>query len=349
MRSTRPKPLHLLCGRAMLVHVLDALFEVPVERAVVVVGHGAERVTKKLIDDGPAGLAIDFVEQRVQRGTGDALMVALTAFPDDDLGEEDDAEVLVLPGDAPLIRPATLAALLATHRQAGAGATLLSARPDDPYGYGRVVRGRGGAIRGIVEEVEASPDEAAIEEVATSIYCFRRSLLAPALRRISPRNRQGEYYLTDVIEVLAAAGYPVASLAVDDAMEAAGVNDRVQLAMAESELRRRINRRWQNLGVTMVDPEHTFVEASAQLAPDVTLFPGVTLQGHTVVGEGAEIGPGCRLIDTVVGAGAVLTHTVAIDADIGARAKVGPFVHLGPGSVVATDAVTAAFYTSFQH
>ncbi|MDP8936882.1 MAG: NTP transferase domain-containing protein, partial [Actinomycetota bacterium] len=252
MRSTRPKPLHLLCGRAMLLHILDAMAEVPVERAVVVVGHGAERVTKKLIDEGPGDLAIDFVEQRVQRGTGDALMVGLSAVPDDDPDDEDDAEVVVVPGDAPLIRPATLAQLVRAHRERGAAATLLSARLSEPEGYGRVVRGRDGGVLRIVEEVEAGPEEKAIDEVATSIYCFRRSLMAPALRRLTPENRQGEYYLTDVIEVLAAAGHPVGSLVVDDPNEVVGVNDRAQLAVAEAELRRRINQRWMSQGVTMV-------------------------------------------------------------------------------------------------
>ncbi|HSH22434.1 MAG TPA: sugar phosphate nucleotidyltransferase [Acidimicrobiales bacterium] len=346
MRSTRPKPLHLLCGRAMLLHILDAMAEVPVHRAMVVVGHGAERVTKKLIDDGPAGLAIHFVEQRVQRGTGDALMVALTAIPDDDLDDEDDGELVVVPGDAPLIRSATLAQLVAVHRERRAAATLLSARLPDPTGYGRVVRGRDGGVRRIVEEVEAGQEERAIDEVATSIYCFRRNLLAPALRRLTPENRQGEYYLTDVIGVLATAGHPVTSLVADDAMETVGVNDRGQLAVAEAELRRRINDRWMARGVTMVDPGRTYVESGVRLAPDVTLFPGTVLGGHTVVGEGAELGPDTRLVDCMVGAGAVVDHSVGIDAEIGSGARVGPFAALAPGAVVATGAVTGPFYTS---
>ncbi|MGI9119701.1 MAG: bifunctional UDP-N-acetylglucosamine diphosphorylase/glucosamine-1-phosphate N-acetyltransferase GlmU [Acidimicrobiales bacterium] len=351
MRSTRPKPLHLLCGRAMLLHILDTMAELSMERAVVVVGHGAERVAKKLIDDGPVRLPIDFVEQHVQRGTGDALMVALTAFPDDDLEDdradgESDGDLIVVPGDAPLLRSATLARLVEAHRQADAAATLLSARVPDPRGYGRVVRGRGGGIRRIVEEVEASPEEVAIDEVATSIYCFRRSVLAPALRRLTPENTQGEYYLTDVVQVLADAGYPVTSLVAEDPMEAVGINDRAQLAEAEAELRRRINHRWLSLGVTMLDPDRTYVETGVNLAPDVTLFPGTLLQGHTFVAEGAEIGPDTRLVDCVVGAGAVVAHSVGIDAEIGAGARVGPFAHLVPGTVVPAGTVVAPGPTS---
>src|SRR3954470_186822 len=234
MRSERPKPLHRLCGRPLVLHVLDALAELDLHRAVVVVGHGAERVTKTLQEQCPPNLVIDFVEQHVQRGTGDAVSVALTAFPDDDV---EDGDIVVLPGDTPLLRPPTLAALVRTHRSEDVAATVLTAVLDDPTGYGRVVRDRNGKVARIVEQADADPDEAAINEINTSIYCFKRSVLAPALRRLSPENAQGEYYLTDVVSVLHEAGYGVASLVCDDPMEAAGVNDRAQLAVAEAELR----------------------------------------------------------------------------------------------------------------
>ncbi|MGH9164720.1 MAG: NTP transferase domain-containing protein, partial [Acidimicrobiales bacterium] len=190
MKSARPKPVHLLCGRPMVLHVIDALAELEVDRVVVVVGHGAERVTKALLDSGPK-LIVDFVEQHVQRGTGDAVSVALTAFPDDD----DDGDIVVLPGDTPLLRPPTLAALVREHRAANAAVAMLTARVADPTGYGRVVRDRHGRVARIVEQADATADELAIDEVNTSIYCFRRSVLAPALRRLSPENAQGEYYL----------------------------------------------------------------------------------------------------------------------------------------------------------
>ena len=344
MRSTRPKPLHLLCGRAMLLYVLDALGECDTHRAVIVVGHGAERVTKKLQEEAP-DLLLDFVEQHVQRGTGDAASVGLTAFPDDDL-DQDDGDVLVLPGDTPLLRPGTVPRLVAAHREAQAACTLLTARLADPTGYGRVVRGRDGRVSRVVEQVDATDDERAIDEVNTSIYCFRRSLLAPALRRLSPENAQGEYYLTDVVEVLHDAGYPVVSVVADDERETQGVNDRVQLAQAEGELRRRTNERWLRLGVTMLDPDRTYIDATVQLAPDVTLFPGTLLQGRCVVGAGAELGPDTRLVDCLVGAGAVVEHSVGRDAEVGADAVVGPFAVLEPGSVVPTAARTGPFYTA---
>jgi bifunctional UDP-N-acetylglucosamine pyrophosphorylase/glucosamine-1-phosphate N-acetyltransferase len=342
MRSERPKPLHLLCGRAMLLHILDAVAGLDVERSVVVVGHGAERVTKKLTEHGPPGLRIDFVEQQVQRGTGDAVMVALTAFPDDD----DDGDVVVVPGDAPLLSTATLARLVTAHREADAAATLLTTYLDDPTGYGRVVRGRGDRITGIVEEVDATEDQRAIDEVAMSVYCFRRSVLAPALRRVTPDNAKGEYYLTDVVSVLADAGYPVNAVVVDDAAELAGVNDRAQLAAAEAELRRRTNARWLAAGVTMVDPSHTYIDTGVRLGADVTLFPGTILQGETVVGRGCEIGPDTRLVDTVVGEGAVVANSVAHAAEVGDGAHVGPFASLEPGSTVPAGTRTGAFHVA---
>ncbi|HEX2849481.1 MAG TPA: sugar phosphate nucleotidyltransferase [Acidimicrobiales bacterium] len=341
MRSARPKPLHLLCGRPMVLHVLDALSELDLDRAVVVVGHGADRVQKRLLEQAPAGMEIEFVEQAVQRGTGDAVAVALTAFSDVD---DEDGDLLVLPGDTPLLRPSTLAALVDAHRQSDAAATLLTAVLDEPAGYGRVVRGKDERVRRVVEHGDASDDEREIDEVNTSIYCFRRGVLAPALRRLSPENAQGEYYLTDVIEVLYDAGYNLVSMVAADPMETAGVNDRAQLAAAEAELRDRTNDRWMLLGVTMLDPERTYIDASVRLSRDVTLFPGTVLQGDTVVGTGAEIGPDTRLIDCVVGDGAIVEHSVARRSDIGAGAHVGPFAALAAGTKVPPGTVTGPFF-----
>ncbi len=343
MRSDRPKPLHYLCGKAMLLYVVDALAACDVERVVVVVGHGAEQVTKKLQENGP-DLLLDFVEQRVQRGTGDAVAVGLTAFGDDLV--DDDMDLLVLPGDTPLLRDETIAALVAEHRRTGAAATVLTARLDDPTGYGRIVRGKDEQVRRIVEHADATDEERRIDEINTGVFCFRRSLLAPALRRLSPENAQGEYYLTEVVAVLADAGHPVGSYVADDPSETHGVNDRLQLATAEAELRRRTNQSWLRRGVTMVDPATAYVDATVELSPDVTLFPGVVLQGHTVVGSRSELGPGTHLVDTVVGADATLDHTVAHHAEVGDGARVGPFAVLEPGSHVAAGAVTGAFYTA---
>src|SRR6266550_932744 len=306
MRSETPKVLHPLCGRPMLLHVIDALVALPLERIVVVVGHGAERVTKTLQEQLATELPVEFVEQRVQRGTGDAASVALTAGVFD-LDAEDD--LLVVPGDAPLLRAETLATLARAHREAGAAATVLTAILDQPTGYGRVVRDENGGVDHIVEHADATPEELEINEINTSIYCFRRGLLAPALRRLSPENAQGEYYLTDAIAVLRDAGHNVIALETEDPGEAIMVNDRVQLAEAEAELRGRINRVWMRAGVTMVDPARTYIDATVELETDVRLLPGTILEGRTVVGAGSTIGPDCRLTDVVLGEDVQMSNT----------------------------------------
>ncbi len=205
MRSSRPKPLHMICGRAMVLHVIHALERLRPERTAVVVGHGAERVTKEVQDMAPGWANVVFVEQAHQRGTGDAAAHGMSALPGDDL--DDDATVVVLPGDAPLLRPETLDELVATHVANQNAATLLTSVMDDPSGYGRVIRASDGRVLRIVEQRDASPDELDVHEVCTSIYAFRREVFGPALRHLSPDNTQGEYYLTDVVGVLGGLGH----------------------------------------------------------------------------------------------------------------------------------------------
>jgi bifunctional UDP-N-acetylglucosamine pyrophosphorylase / glucosamine-1-phosphate N-acetyltransferase len=340
MRSSAPKVLHPLCGRPMLLHVLDALELLPLQRIVVVVGHAAEHVTKTLQEQLTGDVPVEFVEQHRPRGTGDAVSVALTANAfDHDL--EDD--LIVVAGDVPLLRPETLARLATEHRRADAAASLLTARVPDPTGYGRIVRDEQGRVDRIVEQADADADELAIDEVNPSIYCFRRGLLAPALRRLSPENAQGEYYLTDVVAVLRQAGHVVLAVEAEDPTDAFGVNDRAQLAEAEAELRARINYRWMREGVGMTDPARTYLDTTVQLAPDVQLLPGTMLGGRTVVGRGAVIGPDTQLVDTVVGEDAIVRQTVARDSEIGDGATVGPYVSLRPGTRLAAGAHVGTF------
>jgi bifunctional UDP-N-acetylglucosamine pyrophosphorylase / glucosamine-1-phosphate N-acetyltransferase len=340
MRSERPKPLHVLVGKPMVVWVLDALADCDVDRVAVVVGHGGEAVTKRLVEDA-GDRPLEFVEQTVQRGTGDATAVGLTGLCED---WDEPHDVLVLTGDTPLLRATTIAALVEHHRDSEAACTILTARLDDPTGYGRIVRGRDDRVERIVEEVDTTEVERAIDEINTGIFCFRRSLLAPALRRIRPDNAQGELYLTDVVGVLADAGHQVTTVVADDPAETHGINDRVQLAAAEAELRLRINHAWMRAGVTLVDPAQTFIDAPVELGRDVTVYPGTMLRGACVVGEGSDIGPGAHLTDTTVGARAMISQTVADRARIGDDAVVGPWAALGPGDEVPPGEVTGPHY-----
>ena len=340
MRSERPKPLHVLVGKPMVVWVLDALGDCDVAAVSVVVGHGGDRVTKRLVDE--ADHPLRFVTQEVQRGTGDAAAVGLTGLDETDYDDPED--VLVLTADTPLLRPSTVAALVDAHRASGAAGTVLTAVFDDPTGYGRIVRGRDDRVVGIVEQADCTPEQAAIGEINTGIFCFRRSLLAPALRRIDPGNAQGEYCLTDVVSVLAETGHTVGSVIVDDASETQGINDRRQLASAEHELRRLINDGWMAEGVTFVDPRAAYIDATVSLGRDVTVYPNTVLRGDCTIGAGAELGPGSHLSDTTVGAGAVVAQTVATGAVSGDGATVGPWAALGPGDEVAPGVSTGPHY-----
>jgi bifunctional UDP-N-acetylglucosamine pyrophosphorylase / glucosamine-1-phosphate N-acetyltransferase len=342
MRSDRPKPIHPVCGRPMVMHVIHSLEGLPVDKTAVVVGHGAERVSRKVAEQAPAELNVAFVEQRVQRGTGDAVIVGMTAFdnPDD---VDDTSTVVVMPGDTPLLRAETITELVQQHEASGNAATILTAIMSDPSGYGRIVRDKHGRVARIVEHRDATDDERAIDEINTGIFAFRKDLLGPALRKLSPDNAQGEYYLTDVISLLATAGYRVGSVVVADAGETQGVNDRFQLAMAERELRARTNKRWMLAGVTMFDPRQTFIDVTVTLGRDVTLYPGTILQGDTVIGAGCEIGPDTRLVDSVVEEGAVVENSVVRKAVIGAGAHVGPYASLGEGAKIMPGASTGPF------
>jgi bifunctional UDP-N-acetylglucosamine pyrophosphorylase/glucosamine-1-phosphate N-acetyltransferase len=344
MRSTRPKPLHMICGRAMVLHVIHSLEQLAPDRTAVVVGHGAEQVTKKVQQMAPSWANVAFVEQHEQNGTGDAASIGMTAFGGDDY-DDDESTIVVLPGDTPLLRPETLRQLVETHVECANAATLLTSVMDDPTGYGRVIRKANGQAARIVEHRDAAPDELDVKEICTSIYAFRRDLLGPALRKLTTDNAQGEYYLTEVISVLGAMGHRIGVVQAP-AGETQGVNDRWQLALAERELRSRTNREHLLNGVTMLDPRQTFIDVTVTIGQDVTLYPGTILQGSTVIGDGCEIGPDTRLVDCAVGAGAVVEHTVGHDAEIGPSAVVGPYAHLPAGSHVAANATTGAFYTA---
>jgi len=333
MRSARPKPLHHLCGRPMVLYVLDAAAQEKARATVVVVGHGGTWVEKALTERARADVHLTFVEQTEQLGTGHAVSVALPTL-EDEVGV-DDGDVLILPGDAPLLRASTVSALLARHRQSQAALTVLTANLEDPTGYGRIIRAKDGTVECIVEQRDATSEQRAIHEVNTSIMAVRASLLGPALRRVDRQNSQHEYYLTDLVAVLHEAGHVTNAVVLEDPNEATGVNDRLQLAAAEAVLRARINDRWMQRGVTMWDPLHTYIDADVELAAEVSLLPGCVLKGHCVIEHGAQVGPNANLTDVRVGEGAVVGTVEATNARIGAQSRVHSFVVLDPGSEVA--------------
>lgn len=341
MRSERPKPIHLLCGRPLLRYVLQALAEGGAHRAVVVTPPGADRIGKRILEDPPS-LDLQFVEQPSPRGSGDAALAGLTAF--DDLDDEDDEDILLVPGDIPLLEVATVEHLVAVHRSTGAACTVLMGSAPGS-GWDRVVRDRHGRVAGIVPAAEASAEVLATDEVALGLYVVRRSLLAPALRRLSPDNPPGLYRLLDLVGVLARAGHPVSAAPIVGLDGVRAVDDRVQLADAEHVLRQRTNRWWMSRGVTMVDPERTYIDATVELGRDVTLFPGTLLQGRTVVGDGCEIGPDTRLDGCELGVGVVAEKTMAHLARVGDHCRIGPFAVLEAGTELPPGTVTGPFFS----
>jgi bifunctional UDP-N-acetylglucosamine pyrophosphorylase/glucosamine-1-phosphate N-acetyltransferase len=330
-RSERAKVLHPVAGRSMLRWVLEALRPLDLARVVVVVGHQADAVRAEAEAAHLDNLAT--VEQAEQRGTGHAVRTVV------DAGALDGAEtVLVLPGDVPLLDADVLAALLAAHD--GNAATLLTARLDDPTGYGRVVRDDRSRVARIVEHRDADDAERAIAEVNTSIYAFACDPLVAELRQLRTDNDQGEEYLTDVVAPLVGAG--VGALAASAEL-VAGVNDRAQLAAAAVHLRGRILGRLMRDGVSVVDPACTYVGAEVTVEPDTVLLPGTHLEGATTIGRGATIGPDTRLVDATVEAGATVTYSVVLGASVGPGATVGPFSYLRPGTRLHARAKAGAF------
>jgi bifunctional UDP-N-acetylglucosamine pyrophosphorylase / glucosamine-1-phosphate N-acetyltransferase len=335
-RSERAKVLHRVAGRTMLGWVLEALRPLAFDRVVVVVGHQGDEVAAEAKAHGLDGVVT--VEQVEQRGTGHAVRQAVDAGALEGMDT-----VVVLPGDVPLLAAEPLASLRDAHAVRGAAATLLTARLADPTGYGRVVRGSDGSVTHIVEHGDASSDERAIDEVGTSIYAFARSHLETQLARLSTDNEQGEEYLTDVIAPLTDPSLGGVGAVTAAAELVAGVNDRSQLADAGAVLRRRILDGLMRAGVTVVDPAATYVEADVRVEPDATLLPGTHLEGRSVVGRGAVVGPDSRLIDTEVGEGATVAYSVTVGAVVGPDASVGPFAYLRPDARLERGAKAGTF------
>ena len=310
MRSSTPKHLHPLLGRRMVDWVLQTARELEVDPLVVV----AAPSTADAFD----GVAVAVQEKPL--GTGDAVKSARGALEGVD-------DVLVLSGDTPLLTSALLRELLETHRREAAWATVLSFEPEDARQYGRVVRNGSGTLAAIVEAADASPEELAIREVNSSIYVFRNERLWPVLERLTPKNAKGELYLTDSVALLVAEGGRVAVHKGGDAMETEGVNTRSELAVAAAALRDRINEEHMLAGVTIVDPQSTWIDAEAVLEPDAVIHPFTVVRGASRIGAGAEVGP----------------HAVLHDAVVGAGALVGPFCYLRPGTVLEAGAKAGTF------
>jgi bifunctional UDP-N-acetylglucosamine pyrophosphorylase/glucosamine-1-phosphate N-acetyltransferase len=323
MKSSTPKVLHRIGGRSLVGHVLQTAYSLTPERVVIVVRHERDQVVDAVRDVAPEVVVVD---QDEIPGTGRAVELALDQLPGFD------GDVLVLSGDVPLLEADTLADLVSAHRRGSAAATVLSAQVDDATGYGRVIRDADGAVRRIVEQKDATEDEASVTEINAGVYVFQAPALRQHIALVGTTNAQGEKYLTDVVALLRDSRLTVAVSSAPDAASALGVNDRVQLAEAARLLNARTVRHWQLEGATILDPATTWIDVDATLAPDVTVLPNTHILRSTVIGEGALVGPDTSLVDCEVGEGATVTRTDATLAVIGPAATVGPFAYLRPGT-----------------
>jgi bifunctional UDP-N-acetylglucosamine pyrophosphorylase/glucosamine-1-phosphate N-acetyltransferase len=336
MKSSTPKVLHEVCGRTMLGHALAAAAELAPRQLAVVVGEADGPVARYLAEYWPATRAI---VQGPRRGTGHAVRVAVEALGAD--GPALDGTVVVTYGDTPLLRGRTLRELVAAHEAAGAAATALVARAGDPAGYGRIVRDGAGAFAGIVEQADATADQAAITEINSGMYAFDGHVLAGALKRLSTDNAKGEEYLTEALAILRGDGLDVGTVWCADFDEILGVNDQAQLARARRVLNDRLLGSWMGAGVTILDPASTWVDVGVILEPGAQIGPATQLEGGTTVGAGARVGPGCLVRDCTIAAEATVIQSVCECAVVGPGATVGPYAHLTAGARVEATAAEA--------
>lgn len=321
MKSKIPKPLHRVCGKPMIDHIIDALKNAGVNDSIVVVGHKAEIVKAHL------GENVESVYQEEQLGTGHAVMCCQEFL------KNRSGRVIVLAGDAPLITAETISKVFEYHIENGCSATVLTADALDPTGLGRIIRNANSDIEKIVEHRDASESERMVKEVNSANYCFDIEDLKYALGRLDNNNAQKEYYLTDTIEILKKAGKKVGAYKTDF-VEFMAVNSRVQLQEASDAMRKRILTGLMEEGVTIIDPSSTYVDVDAVIGMDTILYPGTMIEGHVVIGEDCIIGPNSRIVNSKIGNGVEIQNSVVLHSSINDCTKVGPFAYIRPDSEI---------------
>ena len=325
IKSSLPKVLHKVCGKEMVNHVIDTMRKAKIDDINVIIGKGAE-----LVKERTASRNISYSLQEEQLGTGHAVKCAI------DFLKGKKGVVGVFAGDAPLIKPETIEKLFETHNENKNHATLLSSIVEDPTGYGRIVRD-GEEVLKIVEHKDCTEEELKINEMNAAIYCFDIESLLSSLEKLSNDNKQGEYYLTDVIGILKDEGKKVGALSIDYE-ETIGVNSRIQLAEAENILRKRINNRHMENGVTLIDPNSTYIGDDVEIGRDTVIYPGNVIGGNTKIGENVVLYPNSRISNSTISNNVEIQSSVIIDSKIGEGTTVGPFAYIRPESVIGNNA-----------
>ncbi len=321
MKSKLPKVLHKVCGKPMLQYVIEATKKAGSEREVVVIGSGAELVERTFS-------GVEFVLQAEQLGTGHAVLSAKDKFANTK------GTVLILCGDTPLLTSELLKNFTATHEKSNCAATILTAEMPDATGYGRVIRAENGAFKKIVEDKDASEDEKKIREVNAGVYCFDAQKLFGYLERVGNNNAQGEYYLPDVLPILKEAGEEIGAFKAEYCIETIGINTRAQLAAADKALRMRKEQELMEAGVTIIDPNTTFIDGDVKIGQDTIIQPNTYIEGNTVIGEDCSIGPNVRFTDMIVGNKVTVQFSYCHEAEILDGVTLGPYVHIRPGTTI---------------
>jgi bifunctional UDP-N-acetylglucosamine pyrophosphorylase / glucosamine-1-phosphate N-acetyltransferase len=331
MKSSLYKVLHPVCGKPMVEHVIENVSAIKASKIVTIIGHGAEEV-KEVV-----GSKTEYALQAEQLGTAHAVMQAK------DIVGNEEGTTLVICGDTPLITAETLEALLNVHDAQKAKATILTARTDNPAGYGRVIRNDDGLVEKIVEHKDASSEELLVQEINTGTYCFDNKLLFECLENVSNENAQGEYYLPDVIEILKQKGEVVSAFETPNFDETLGINDRIALSQAEKILKRRINEGHMRNGVTIIDPDNTYIHPDVVIGSDTYIYPGTMITGKTTIGGECHIGPNTEIKDCEIQNRTVIRQSVAHDSQIGSDVQIGPFSHIRPQSAIHDEAKIGNF------
>ena len=323
MKSNTPKVLHKICGVPMLAHVINCARTAGASKIVVVIGNGADEVKDTFKDQD-----IEFVLQEEQKGTGHALMQAQQAV-------KESSRVLVMYGDMPLVKAKSIQDMVNFHEENGATATVMTTIMENPTGYGRIIK-QGDKVVAIREEKDATPEEKRICEINSGFYFFDKEAAFEALNRVENQNRQGEYYLTDVVEIISSKGKDVLAYKMDDATELNGVNDRRQLAFAQSIMQKRIIEHWMSEGVTFLNPETSVVDINVNIGKDTIIYPGAILEGRTNIGECCTIIGSSRIVDSNIGNNVQIVMSQILESTVSDDVKIGPFANLRPNCNISS-------------
>jgi len=324
MKSQIAKPLHKVCGKPMLQYIIDASIDANVEKHIVIVGHGGQEI-KEYFQEGDLIFEEQAIGQGQPYGTGYAVMQATEHI-------DDDSTVIILFGDTPLITENTVNSLIQYHTSGGFDGTVLTAILEDAKGYGRIKRDKKGNISKIIEHKDASEEEKNIKEINSGIFCFRGDLLKKALRKLDTSNTEGELYVTDIVEILNKEGYKLGACTIDDPTEIHGVNSKIQLSFSDKIMRQRINKYHMSKGITIIDPDSTYIESGVKIGRDTIIYPGVTIEDNTEIGDNCIIRGNTRIVNSEIKNNITIESSLIEESIVESNTNIGPNAHLRPQS-----------------